>query len=255
LTKSASCYKVEADGKLKKFFDKPKILKKGGKMEAGRRHYKKNSQKKSHTRIVSLCKEANKIKVSDPKSALRLLREALKISPGNRFVLGIQVQCYYTLRQNKKAVEVAERLIKLDKGEMSHYLLAESYRKANRYQDALNVVAVMPVNSWRGYLTGAYCYMHINEPELSFASFEKARLFIEEDDSKYEFDSRIRIYAGYIFLWETDTKGVVGINLLERVKESASFFKEIDINKISIFQKRDFENALNIYEKNKEKII
>ncbi len=146
--------------------------------------------------------------------------------------------------------ENAERFVReaITKRNMPYYqkLLAEILRKRKLYQEALEILDQIDVanNRMGNELCRAYCYMHLFEFGQSFQALEKAEELAPEQSLHNPFP-HVRLFAGYIFLYGTSRQfGKAGKKIREKASIAANWFTQLDTSRLGIYQKKDYESAL-----------
>jgi tetratricopeptide (TPR) repeat protein len=160
-----------------------------------------------------------------------------------------QLAHLYLVKGDLPAAETAAReAVRLKDNSPAIGILGEVLRKQKKYAEALDELEkIKPAERmYHDYLCRAYCLMHLHFFAEAQEQFRLAEKSLAQDNFGY-FDSRIRLNAGYIFLFqETLIAGeTVGDELLARVKKAAHWLKEkrkdSDIGK---FQRSDMLSAL-----------
>jgi tetratricopeptide (TPR) repeat protein len=182
--------------------------------------------------------------------AVEAAQKAVGLQP-NAQQYGILARCLMSDGQTAKAVEAAQKAVGLQPNAQQYGILAEMYRKDKKYHESLRVIeqAEAQFKSCANLeLTRAYCLMGLGEIGAAFASLSKAEgYFVSGQFGKGPFDSRVKLYSGFLFLLESASRREdPGEEIRERAKKSANLLRQIDPQKLGVFQLSDCQHAMRI---------
>ena len=157
----------------------------------------------------------------------------------------------------QKKFKEAERLVRksLSKEESLKGigLLGEILRKQKKYKDSLSVLECLEKEerNYQDFLCRAFCFMELGEFSEAQAQFKEAEKSLLKEPASC-FDSRIRLSAGLIFLYQK----MLAVNkdiedaFSRQVKEASHWLKkQLEKNNAGEYQKRDLNGALEVAEK------
>ena len=185
----------------------------------------------------------------DVASAENNIREAVRLDVSGNCTLMLG-QILFSKGQLDEAQQAVEKAISFNPRAISYGLLAEIHRKKREYVKALSAVTkIRPAEqNYQSYLCEAYCLMHLKRFSRAFAQFKKAEASLSKS-RKRTFDSRIRLYAGYLFLYQSmvNRGQMVDADLLITAREAGKWLQQKSGHKsVGIFQQDDLKSALKI---------
>jgi len=195
--------------------------------------------------------------------AEKTARKCIDLSNINSSNATIGYRLLATVLYSKYLYEEAEKAIRkaieLEDCVDHQRRLAEILRKMRQYDKALDILENMSEKNMHVELCKAYCYMGAEDFPKALEALNTAEKLIAEDSRFFIYNPRVRLYTGYIFLFEQvrryfqkqneDISDLHEYKWFEKVSQAANWLQTAAPSRIGPHQQTDFQNALNIIQK------
>lgn len=186
--------------------------------------------------------------------AIETAKTNIKLS-GSPMAYGMLTRALLANGHTDEALVNAEKALLINNDGISLGLLSEALRKNKQYELALTTINQIKPDDldFSNHLCRAYCYMHIGQYNNSLDSFNCAKYSLTDKERATQkfFDPGIRLYCGYIFLFDImlneSTQLLKG--LYSEVKWAAGELMKVDPNTLGSMQEKDYANAMKLVDR------